>query len=736
MIYFKKLIANRLGMLNNQELTLGQGLHIIYQENEMGKSTWAALVKNLLFHIPRKGDAEYCRFSMDKGLEISMDLVIDGEEYNFYRKDAKAVAAVKKADGSKALAYCTKEPGHVIWDISKKTYANTLFLEQMQHMIVKDDQIEKRLARTAQNVEENGGNTFEEGIGALNKLLRLIDGRSKESKCQKLRLRKEELLKCIEENRQIYNDIFSYEKEIIDLENALEKAKKDVLAVEKNKLWENYKKASEYHERYMELERHAKEIKASVSQNGILPERDHCEYLKKVLLAYKELKRQYADAEGRQKDAEKEIETDREKIKGYDYFSRSDYFLKKQQAETCMMQSNMSENKTGILFYILAALFLLTGICGFVFDHNLTVLWIISIIICILFAISGNIGNKKQKMRMQAHKKEVDDFLIRTRCGSLEEVFLKEGEYVKLKSTIEVKQEGQLSICDEIERIEKECSSLKGIFETETIFKGMENNEDTMLFYINKIMQGLNDIETLEAEKEYADNMSRSFLGGKALEEVACMVENTGEMKNDRPAGNLNQEIDQLQDDLSNMKEKKAILKGRLERQDISVGELESQLDEADEKLKEYEYKKEVMEIAVQSMKEAQQIFSSLYAPYIAKELGEMMNELTQGKYDHASVSHDFEILLNDSLQSEKMGTVKLSKGAEELAWFALRMVLSKYAYEDDLPPLILDDPFVNLDDKRCEAVIRLLSKMSGERQIILFTCHKRLVEFAGNLHL
>ena len=43
---------------------------------------------------------------------------------------------------------------------------------------------------------------------------------------------------------------------------------------------------------------------------------------------------------------------------------------------------------------------------------------------------------------------------------------------------------------------------------------------------------------------------------------------------------------------------------------------------------------------------------------------------------------------------------------------------------------MILDDPFVNLDDDKLEQGKKMLSRLSGEYQTIYFTCHEsRVVE-------
>ena len=44
--------------------------------------------------------------------------------------------------------------------------------------------------------------------------------------------------------------------------------------------------------------------------------------------------------------------------------------------------------------------------------------------------------------------------------------------------------------------------------------------------------------------------------------------------------------------------------------------------------------------------------------------------------------------------------------------------------------PIILDDALIRFDQKRMERALDLLKELSGERQIILFSCQEREKEY------
>ena len=67
-----------------------------------------------------------------------------------------------------------------------------------------------------------------------------------------------------------------------------------------------------------------------------------------------------------------------------------------------------------------------------------------------------------------------------------------------------------------------------------------------------------------------------------------------------------------------------------------------------------------------------------------------------------------------------------LSTGWRDLAGICLRTALADAMYPPDRgerPPLVLDDPFTNLDDGKIEGAMRFLREMGSNYQILYFTC-------------
>ena len=79
-------------------------------------------------------------------------------------------------------------------------------------------------------------------------------------------------------------------------------------------------------------------------------------------------------------------------------------------------------------------------------------------------------------------------------------------------------------------------------------------------------------------------------------------------------------------------------------------------------------------------------------------------------------------------LSVREMGRLRevrtLSEGYRNLVGLARRLSMADVMYQEEKPFLLLDDPFVNLDDARLAGGMKLLKKAAEKYQVIYFVCH------------
>jgi len=97
---------------------------------------------------------------------------------------------------------------------------------------------------------------------------------------------------------------------------------------------------------------------------------------------------------------------------------------------------------------------------------------------------------------------------------------------------------------------------------------------------------------------------------------------------------------------------------------------------------------------------------------------------LTDGKYYDFGIAEDFSLSILTENGTKPISS--LSAGTRDAAYFSLRTALSSMLFPADRPPMILDEVFAQLDDKRAENLLALLSKIAEESQVIILSCHSR----------
>ena len=83
----------------------------------------------------------------------------------------------------------------------------------------------------------------------------------------------------------------------------------------------------------------------------------------------------------------------------------------------------------------------------------------------------------------------------------------------------------------------------------------------------------------------------------------------------------------------------------------------------------------------------------------------------------------DFNISLD--IYGEKKSYEHLSSGQRSICALCFRLALLDNIYNKDIPFIIMDDPFINLDKKNLVQTSKMLEELSIGKQIIYFSCHE-----------
>lgn len=153
------------------------------------------------------------------------------------------------------------------------------------------------------------------------------------------------------------------------------------------------------------------------------------------------------------------------------------------------------------------------------------------------------------------------------------------------------------------------------------------------------------------------------------------------------------------------------------EKKDDVETEIERLTLEKHEKSAEYEIFSKTLEL----LQKAKENLDANYSDPMKKGFEKYVKML--GSSVNLIINTDLEVLLDDNGKTHKSNF--LSDGYKDMVNFCSRMALVDALFENIKPPLILDDPFVNLDDEKAPNALQLVKEIAKENQMIYFACHK-----------
>lgn len=153
-----------------------------------------------------------------------------------------------------------------------------------------------------------------------------------------------------------------------------------------------------------------------------------------------------------------------------------------------------------------------------------------------------------------------------------------------------------------------------------------------------------------------------------------------------------------------------------------ALQELASQLDQKRADKDELQKMLAVAEKTAELLSEARDGLSSRYMSVLKDGFKRYTAAISGG--DIGEFMLDNNLTLNLQRQSGAKEKEYFSEGFRDMLDICMRLALIDALYTEEKPMLILDDPFVNLDDARVEQALTMLTKLAEQRQILYLTCH------------
>ena len=162
---------------------------------------------------------------------------------------------------------------------------------------------------------------------------------------------------------------------------------------------------------------------------------------------------------------------------------------------------------------------------------------------------------------------------------------------------------------------------------------------------------------------------------------------------------------------------------GRLE-QFGSEAELSAKKQALAQRLDTLNERREALTLARQTLAQANAALAERFSPRLVREASEIFSELTGGRYARVQISRQMELEAGQP-DAAMRRSLFLSGGTADELYLSVRLAVCRLLLPEDAP-LLLDDALVMFDDDRLRLALRLLQREAENRQILLFTCQHR----------
>lgn len=740
----KELNLLHFGKFHHYSLSLEDGLNVICGENEGGKSTIHAFIDGMFYGFAKPSttrrltDERYDRYRPWKGEEYRGSLRLEDEggeiyylERDFYTNEVKVLNETTGLDLSHLSDYYKysriAQPGVYFFNMSRQLFENSVYLRQLESSF--DQSAAEALQERMQQFVDGGEEkiSVQKALDNMGKELDYLGNlRRKNSLIGNLQRKLEEIyaeLPALEENYHQYGQ--RWEK-LREKEQQLQEVQKKI-------------KGRTLYEKHMlqaEIQQWEEQMQNNVEKKISLPDYECALAINNTIqhLSMQLDQFYYRQREEENSFGELKIHEDFEefrKIRQRIALLNERNFSKEIQLLSVDMEKTRGEKRT-----LMVRIGLALCLCGIILWGSLYIgryLLLLAIILPIIYLylrIGGYRRHRELLERLQhqmeelqqqslektVQKKQYDEIFQRQMdkygqdcLENLELFFERNLEVLNRKKAVEtLRQEKEKeqdrergNLQEEIEKKEQELQQIFAQYDVENIAElreQFERQDGHLLSELEKKRERLAQMDEVDHEVQEYPHQSLEEL---QRQEQASLLE----------ISQLKGEISALEPALTRMREVTEC-KNRWEKE-----------------LKEKQRHKESLELAKATLEQILTQRRTHLLPKLKERMEGILSTLTDGKYWEIFLTREYEISLFDTGQKGYVSAHSLSKGTVDELYLAFRLSIYEILWQKKFP-LLLDEPFLQYDDRRMNNALCLLAQ---KEQGILFTGNRRELSLLEN---
>jgi len=718
-VKIRKMTAT-FGALEKAVLTPGPGLTLIEAPNEAGKSTWTAFLRAMFYGFPARDRdragyvAEKNRYQPWSGaaMEGTVELEWKGRELTLYRGPKGSVvwgsfSAVWTASQEPVEGLTGENCGEVLLGVSREVFERTAFVGQGGMFLSPSGDLEKRVAALASSGEEEVSYSQVER--------RLMDWRNRRRSNARNGLipRLEEELARVEAARERQEGLLR------QLQAA--RREKEELERRRQALSGELQRQAEAH-RDVQLQRREQ---AAAGFEAAQAAFEAAEKAAQALPPAEELRRAQGDlsylntlsanlriAEKAVPEAHQAAEKAREEAEADPWFGGQDPAQAAAKAQMDRDEAARLGKKAPSLLSLLGAP--VGSVLGFVLSreaqgrlYSLPLLILGALIGWALVALPMFLAGRSRQKKREA-------LLKRYGVDEPEEILTRAADYSKKYAAAQEAQRNAQAVETERDKLSAQRDELTvQLLDLVHTFAP----EVTNLFGVSAALT-----RALQQGEERALTRERLEAARRLLTALPAPAPGEAVALGSQAAAQLNEVNREL--------ERSGAAVARLQGELASQGdpaELEARRDALLEGLEKRRGEYDALTAALESLKTADGFLRERFSPAVNAKAGAYLSALTEGRYDRAALTRQFQALAQEAGGSAPRQDLVLSGGTAQQLYLAVRLAMCELALPAEEPcPIILDDVLALFDDQRAQLALDCLLEEAKGRQVLLFTCHSR----------
>ena len=181
-------------------------------------------------------------------------------------------------------------------------------------------------------------------------------------------------------------------------------------------------------------------------------------------------------------------------------------------------------------------------------------------------------------------------------------------------------------------------------------------------------------------------------------------------------------ELDAQEALLRQLRQRRDALRREVER----ISEISDKLEELDETRKALQKQCELADLTMDYLMRAKDTLANSYVGRVEQGFVRYADALLGEKIGHVMLDRELHLFIDE--QGAARDAASFSAGTVDGVMLCMRLALVDALFQKEQPFLLLDDPFVNLDDEATCRALSMLRELAKQRQVVYLTCHSSRV--------